>query len=162
MRIDTARLKAELDFTVEYKPNVNVTERYGIADMKLKESYHSHMCQFDQEKKIFEVQCSKDGENFEDIEPCAYHNGKRLCLGQRTDYMSQMKFPMTMASAVMLANMIARCNAIGLNGNTDYKYWRIGIIWEGRDFNTWFSGDINGIALFDSEWNDLGKMTKHF
>lgn len=157
MRIDTARLKAELDFTVEYKPNVNLTERYGIADMELKESFHSHMCQFDQEKKVFEVQCSKDGENFENIEPCAYDNGNRLFIGQ----WPVSQFPITMASAVTLVNFIARTNAIGLNGNTDYKYWRIGVKWKGC-FSTWFSGDIDGQPLFDSEWNDLGRMIKHF
>ena len=51
-----------------------------------------------------------------------------------------------------LQNIIAATNAIAENGDTDFKYWRIGIDWE-TGFATWFSGDIDGEFILEPQTN---------
>lgn len=105
---------------------------------------------------MFVVQCSKDAVKYDDIKPCA------LIGGNRQIYICKdaLEFPLTLAGAFRLADLIVRYNAISLDGETDYKYWRIGIPWD-MGFATWFDGSIDGKPLtnYDNSnsinWNNF-------
>lgn len=140
-----------------YGPTIKIYGRcgcykeYGVADKKLKTELVSCALPFDNETKIFEIQCSKDGENFVTVEPYAIHNGKILCVD------AYEPFPLTLNKCVRLADLIARSNAITAKGDTDFKYWRIGIDWE-VGFVAWFSGDIGSPII---NYEDMS-MTNNF
>ena len=142
-RPETYAMMAELDNTVKIYDAKGGYKSYGIADKKLKSALVVQNTPFDREKKVFTVQCSRDGEDFVNTE-WGYKNGHRYGIAEN------LKFPITLNDAFKLANIIAATNAIAENGDTNFKYWRIGIDWE-TGFATWFSGDINGYFILDPE-----------
>lgn len=142
-RPETYAMMAELDNTVKIYDAKGGYKSYGIADKKLKSALVMKNTPFDRDKKVFSVQCSKDGENFINT-IWGYKNEHRYGIAEN------LKFPITLNDAFKLANIIAATNAIAENGDTDFKCWRIGI---GREagFATWFSGEIDGYFILDPE-----------
>lgn len=157
MKEDTYRTMAELDTAIRIDTPNGGYKLYGIADKKVKSEFVTTYLPFDNKKKTFSVQCSKDGENFVNIEPCAVVNGHKYYVGADC-----MNFPLTLSSCVMLAHLIAKSNAISINGNTDFKYWRIGIDWECVGFDTWFSGDIDGKGILNDNYTPNNNFIAHF
>lgn len=144
-------MRAELECTVKIYTEGGGYKEYGIADKKLKSEFVSCQLPFDNEKALFEIQCSKDGENFVKVNPWAVNSGKRMAVNPKP------KFPTTLAECVNLVDFIARSSAETIDGDTDFKYWRIGIDWE-VGFVTWFSGDIGSPVI---NRNDMS-MTDNF
>lgn len=142
-RPETYAIMAESDNTVKIYDANGGYKSYGIADKELKSALFTQQTPFDRDKKVFTVQCSKDNHNFVNTE-FGYKNERRYGIAEN------LKFPITLNGAFKLANIIAATNAIAENGDTDFKYWRIGIDWE-IGFATWFSGEIDGYFILDPE-----------
>ena len=146
-------MRAELDCTVKIYTACGGYKKYGIADKKLKSEVISCQLPFDNETKIFTIQCSKDGENFVTVEPYAVRNGKRMYV----DSDIEATFPFTLNKCVNLVDIMAYMNATTNDGESDFKYWRIGIDWE-VGFVTWFSGNMGETVI---NRNDMS-MTANF
>lgn len=129
---------------------------YGLLDKKVKEKVVVKKLPFDDEKRVFEVQCSKDGEKFVSVEPWATFNGGKIMMGK-----DKTSFPLTLNDCVILADFIARGNAETSNHDTGFKYWRIGIAWEKAEFCTWFSGDI-GNPIIKRDMTMTDNFIPHF
>ena len=148
-------MRAELECTVKIYTAGGGYKEYGITDKKCKTQFLAARLPFDNEKKIFEIQCSKDGENFVKVNPWATgKNGKVLVVNKNP------KFPTTLAECVNLVDFIARSNAESIDGDTDFKYWRIGIDWK-SGFATWFSGDIGSPVVNRNEYTVTDNFISH-
>lgn len=147
---------SEFENTVKIYDNFGGYKEYGIVDKKLKFKFVSGQLPFDTKKKVFTIQCSKDGENFVTVEPYAMFDGKRMYVDAKTDG----SFPFTLNKCVHLVDLIARTNAITDDGDTDFKYWRIGIDWE-SGFATWFSGDIGSPVVNRNEYTVTDNFISH-
>lgn len=138
---ETEAMIAELEMTFWYKPNVNTTNKYSFINGNLKESYVKSYAQFDDDKKIFSLQISKDNENWVDTEPFVRVEGK--CFGVGDCENGLLNFPMTLRHAMMLANIYAGAKT------EDYNYWRVGIK-QDWGFIPCFSGKLR-TPVFDTQ-----------
>lgn len=100
-RPETYAIMAELDNTVKIYDAKGGYKSYGIADKKLKSALVVQNTPFDRLKKVFTVQCSRDGEDFVNTE-WGYKNEHRYGIAEN------LKFPITLNDAFKLANIIAR------------------------------------------------------
>lgn len=153
--------KGQMLFDIEtaikiYKPYGGY-KAYGLLDKKVKEEVIVSNLPFDNEKRVFEIQCSKDGENFVSVKPWGFRNEQRLLIGK-----DKTSFPMTLNDCVNLVDIISRSNAESSNGDTSFKYWRIGVKWEMADFNTWFSGDIGSPVINRHDMTMTDNFIPHF
>lgn len=150
-----ARAKFDFGPTIKIYGRCGSYKEYGVADKKLKSELVSCQLPFDNETKIFEIQCSKDGENFVTVEPCATINDKRCYVDEKLS-----PFPYTLNMCVNLADLIARSNAITADGETEFLFWRIGIDWE-VGFVTWFSGDIGNPIINREDMSITDNFISH-
>ena len=148
-------LRAELECTVKIYTAGGGYKEYGITDKKCKTQFLAARLPFDNEKKIFEIQCSKDGENFVKVNPWAKGKSGNVLVVNKNP-----KFPTTLTECVNLVDLIARTNAESVDGGTDFKYWRIGIDWK-SGFATWFSGDIGSPVVNRNEYTVTDNFISH-
>lgn len=148
-------MRAELENTVKIYTADGGYKEYGITDKKCKTQFLAVRLPFDHDKRLFEIQCSKDGENFVKIHPWGLtKSGKIVTISESP------KFPMTLADCINLVDFIARTNAESVDGDTGFKYWRIGIDWE-VEFATWFSGDIGSPVVNRNEYTMTDNFISH-
>lgn len=152
-----AELKRVLNDSIKIHKPFGGYNAYNILGQELVEENSLSKTPFDDVKKVFVIQCSYDGVKYENIEPCAYTSRTKLYIGDP----KTAKFPVTLDVAFRIVDMIVRTNAINFYGQTNFKYWRIGINWE-AGFSVWFDGKIDGNNIINTDYSvNWGHLNSH-
>lgn len=154
---DKGQMLFDLETAIKIHKPYGGYKSYGLLDKKVKEEIIVQNLPFDNEKSVFEIQCSKDGEIFVQVNPWGITNGHRFLIGK-----DKTSFPMTLNDCVNLVDIIARSDAESSDGGTGFKYWRIGIQWEMAEFDTWFSGDIGSPVINRQDMTMTDNFIPHF
>ena len=72
---DKGQMLFDLETAIKIHKPYGGYKSYGLLDKKVKEELTVQTLPFDNEKRVFEIQCSKDGENFVQVNPWGITNG---------------------------------------------------------------------------------------